>query len=298
MNQSIIAKLKNYGFAKYSNEILTSGELIELKNFINKLFSDKSIDINKSSNALVIDNLAGIDSNIDFLLTKIITHKDVKLILNNVLGDNYKVCEITVRRSVPGDFGLYLHQDAPGETGMSLLLTDNYRGDGATAFLSKSHQLPRWSRKIAWSNVALSSPFLSPLTGKIGNVGFFFNRTWHARLKNMSNKTHEVLLMSFFPQGTAYNCNWDEESLKSITQPELRKLFDPNEDKRILDGDHNQVSAIDDKVKNLPYVLKLESLKLLNVLYRVKFLGLKVLILHIIFLPIRWLYRLLHLIKR
>ena len=298
MNQSIIEKLKNYGFAKYSNDILTSGELTELKNFINQLFSDKSVDINKSSNALVIDNLAGIDPSIDFLLTKIITHEDVKLILNNVLGDNYKICEITVRRSVPGDLGLYLHQDGPGETGMSLLLTDNYRGDGATAFLSKSHQLPRWSRKIAWSSVALSSPFLAPLTGKIGDVGFFFNRTWHARLKNMSNKTHEVLLMSFYPQGATYNCNWDEESLKKITQPKLRRLFNPSEDKQILDSGHKQASTTDDKVKNVPYVLKLEGLKTLNALHKVKLLGLQVLILQVVFFPIRWLHRLLHLFKR
>ena len=290
MNQKIVDELKENGFVKNSENILTSDELHELKNCINKLFSDKSIDINTGSNALVIDSLAGIDPSLDFLLTKLITHENVRFVLNYVLGDNYKISQITVRRSIPGDTGLDLHQDAPGETGMILLLTDNLRSDGATSFLSKSHQLPRWSRKISWSSVTISSPFLSPLKGKIGDIGFFFNRTWHARLKNMSKKTHDVLLISFFPHSAIYESTYDEERLKMLNQPELRKLLDPN------DGSI-QINIKEDEDNNIPYVMKLESPKYLNGPYKVKLLVLKVLSLQVVFSPIRWLYRLLNSLK-
>jgi non-haem Fe2+, alpha-ketoglutarate-dependent halogenase len=285
MDQSIVAELKENGFVKNSENILTSDELYELKNCINKLFSDKSIDINTSSNALVIDRLAGIIPNLDFLLTKLVTHENVKFVLNQVLGDNYKIWQLTVRRSIPGDTGLDLHQDAPGETNIALLLTDNFKGDGATAFLPKSHQLPRWSGKISWSSVTISFPFLSPLRGKIGDVAFFFNRTWHARLQNRSKQTHDVILISFFPQGAIYSSVWDEERLKRLSQPELRKLLDPN-DGRI------QIIAKENDDKNMSYAMKLENSEYLKGLYGVKLLALKVLLLQLVFSPIRWLYRL------
>ena len=57
MDQSVVAELKEYGFVNNSENILTSDEVHELKHFINNLFSDKSIDINTSSNALVIEFL-------------------------------------------------------------------------------------------------------------------------------------------------------------------------------------------------------------------------------------------------
>ena len=218
MTQKTIDKLKENGFVKHDKKILNAHEINQLKNRINQLFNDKSIEINTSSNALVIENLIGIDEDLDLLLAKLVTHEDVKYILSQILGENFKIWQLSVRRSIPGDTGLYLHQDAPGETGLSFLLSDNINGDGATAFLSKSHKLPRWSHKISWSNVSLSSPFLSPLKGRAGDLGFFFNRTWHARLKNKSNKAHDVLLIGFYPSEVLYESLWDEKSLNQISQ--------------------------------------------------------------------------------
>ncbi len=283
MTKKNIDDLKVNGFVKDCQGILSSNEINELKGFLDKLFNDKQVKINKGSNALVIDNLVGIESRLDYLLTNLITHKRVKVVLTAVLGDNYKVWQITARRSIPGDTGLYLHQDSPGETGLSFLLSDNINGDGATAFLPKSHKLQRWSRKISWSSVSISSPFLSPLRGRIGDLGIFFNRTWHARLKNKSNKTHDVLLISFFPSGVPYESFWDEKSLNQISQSELRRLCDQNDSSILSDKKNSNKNYI-------PYVMELENS---NKLRASKVLASKVVLLHIIFLPIRWLFRVL-----
>ncbi len=279
MTQKTIDKLKENGFVKHDKKILNAHEINQLKNRINQLFNDKSIEINTSSNALVIENLIGIDADLDLLLAKLVTHEDVKYILSQILGENFKIWQLSVRRSIPGDTGLYLHQDAPGETGLSFLLSDNINGDGATAFLSKSHKLPRWSQKISWSNVSLSSPFLSPLRGRAGDLGFFFNRTWHARLKNKSNKTHDILLIGFYPSEVLYESLWNEKSLNQISQSELRRLCDQNDS-----------SILSNKKNNIPYVMELENSTKLKAS---KVLALKTVLLHIIFLPIRWLYRVL-----
>ncbi len=299
MDQSTVAELKEYGFTKNSVNILTVDEVHELKYFVNNLFSDKSIDINTSSNAFVIEDLPGRDPHIDLLLTKLVTHESVKFVLNQVLGDNYKIWQFTVRRSVPGDIGLHLHQDAPGETNIAVLLTDNCSGDGVTAFLPRSHQLPRWSKKISWSNVKLASPFLTPLKGNIGDVAFFFNRTWHARLKNKSQQTHEVLLISFFPQGASYDrCIWNnEERLNMVSQPELRKLLNPNDGARMLDDGRVQVIVKQNGNISLPYVMMLENSGYLKGSYSIKLLYLKVLLLETVFSLLRRTYRLLKLSK-
>lgn len=287
MTKKTINELKLNGFVKNSQSILSSLEINELKGIIDKLFSDKQIKINKGSNALVIDNLVGLEPRLDFLLKTLITHESVKSILNAVLGENYKAWQITARRSMPGDNGLYLHQDAPCETGFSFLLSDNIVGDGATAFLPRSHKLSRWARKISWSNVSISSRFLSPFKGEMGDSGFFFNRTWHARLKNESKKTHDVLLISFFPSGVTYESIWDEKSLNKISQSELRILCD-----------QNKTSILNDKKignkGNLPYVMELENSSEFKA---PKALTIKVVLLHIIFLPIRWLFRIFEKIK-
>ena len=39
--------------------------------------------------------------------------------------------------------------------------------------------------------------WLKPLKGKLGESGFFFNRTWHARLTNESNNKHVVIKVVF-----------------------------------------------------------------------------------------------------
>ena len=52
------------------------------------------------------------------LIDKILNNKNITLILNNVLGENFKLKQIVLRRSLPNDKGLYLHQDGLGETNL------------------------------------------------------------------------------------------------------------------------------------------------------------------------------------
>ena len=127
--------------------------------------------------------------------------------------------------------------------------------------------------------MSLSSPFLSPLKGRDGDLGFFFNRTWHARLKNKSNKAHDVLLIGFYPSEVLYESLWDEKSLNQISQSELRRLCDQNDS-----------SILSNKKNNIPYVMELENSTKLKAS---KVLASKTVLLHIIFLPIRWLFRVL-----
>lgn len=117
----------------------------------------------------------------------------------------YKIWQIDFRRSKPGDSGLYLHQDAPGQLNIAVLLSDNSTGDGATIFLLSTHRIARRMKDLRVEvppRVIRLAPFLfSPLTGRAGDISFFFNRTWHGRFANRSSRSYDVILIGFFPAG-------------------------------------------------------------------------------------------------
>ncbi len=293
MIDSTVISLKKYGFAKSATKILSSSEAVELSQLINELFKDESVIDRKSANASVIVNLPGMNPRLDWLLEKIVSHDGVRSVLAQVLGDNYKVWQVNARRSEIGDKGLWLHQDAPGETNLAVFLSDNMSGAGATAFLAMSHRLPRWASRISWSSIRLAAPWLTPLKGKLGESAFFFNRTWHARLKNNSSQVQDVILMSFFPQGGVFTpCKQSQERLESWDGWELGRLLDLSKGTRLLEDGRVQVVSPWNKQVNDSYAMLLECAECNGVKGGVAPLFFRVIFLDLAFRPLYLIYRL------
>lgn len=73
---------------------------------------------------------------------------------------------------------------------------------------------------------------LKPFSGRAGDIGFFFNRTWHGRFSNSSARSYDAILISFFPSGGTFcfggsYLEWDKEYLNEIKGTELGRLVDP-----------------------------------------------------------------------
>ncbi|HQS58895.1 MAG: hypothetical protein B7Y56_12715 [Gallionellales bacterium 35-53-114] len=169
-------------------------------------------------------------------IDKVVSNVNIKAILTSVLGEDYKIWQIIVRRSAPGDKGLNLHQDSFGETNLVILLTDNLAGDGATMFLPESHLFSKTARALGVEVPSIIANLLrgifKPFKGKAGNIGFFFNRTWHGRFSNTSSQNQDAILISFFPSGATFGfggpyLEWSNEYLESISGTELGRLLDP-----------------------------------------------------------------------
>lgn len=288
MDSSVVANLKKYGFSKGINNVLSPNEMQELKTLINELFETETDIEQNSADCPVIINLQGRINRVDELIEKILSNQSVKSVLSGMLGDTYKVWQINARRSHSGDKGLYLHQDAPCQCNLALLLSDNLKGDGATAFIPGSHKLPRWSQHISWSNIKLAAPWLKSLNGAFGEVAFFLNRTWHARLKNSSKKIHDIILIGFYPQGGIYQpYRMSKEQISRWKGWELYKLLDTHSGTKLLDDGRVQVvSPIDSKIHE-SYALSLESNgeNVINV--SLILLYLKIIFFEIIYLPWR-----------
>lgn len=299
MSNDTVAHLKKYGFAKGAGKILSVDEMLELKQIVNELFKDESIVNRNSANAPVVVNLPGRNPRLDRLLEKVVSHEDVRSVLAQVLGDDYKIWQVNARRSEVGDKGLLLHQDAPGETNLAVLLSDNLSGAGATAFLAKSHKLPRWASRISWSRVRLAAPWLTALKGETGDYAFFFNRTWHARRENSSSQAHDIILISFFPRGAVYTpYALSEDNRKKWNGWELGRLLDPGIGTRLLENGRAQVVSRQGDRFDEPYAMSLESGKYGEGDLGVKLLYLKLLLLELVFFPLRLAYRRLRALVR
>ena len=244
----IIGDLKSAGFLNIGGGILSASEVEQLRDLSGELLLQfeqetraataptdfKRTGVGEGASALT--RLSQHHPAISKTIDKIVSDKNVKVILESILGTNYKIWEIGLRRSSPGDEGLYLHQDALGQINLVILLTDNLAGDGATSFLPRSHLVAKTAKSLRVEAPPVILNFmrglLKPFTGRAGDIGFFFNRTWHGRFSNQSTESHDVILIAFFPSGATFGFGGgylepSQKCLSEIKGTELGRLLDP-----------------------------------------------------------------------
>ncbi len=255
----LILDLKKNGFVNAGRLGLTNIEIDELANLSRQIF-DSVRDANYSADKHpdYISPIAGgegvrrfpqLNLRVAELLDKVVSDDDVQAILNAVLGSGYKIWQVNYRRSSSGDQGLSLHQDSFGETNLCIMLGNNSFGDGATLFLAGSHLVPTRMKK--WGVGAPSflfrwlGPLFSRLTGKAGDVSFFFNRTWHGRSPNSTHSAFDVILFSFFPPGGSFGYEgygeWSTDFLRTTSGTTLGALIDPSLGTQKLEGGRYKV---------------------------------------------------------
>jgi len=215
-----IKTIKEIGYAS-ADRFLSKEDLDYLKKFIYKRLND-NVDVNKTSDTTpVLLNLLGSDKNFDKIIEKIISNNFFDRTAKSLLGENYKIWEVSSRVSNSKDSGLSMHQDAPGQMNFWLLLNDQNDKSGVTGFLPKSHQFPRIAKKISWANIKIAKYFLEPLLGNEGDFAFFINRSWHARLPNNLKKNNETLAIGMFAEGSSFTPSAKNFIIDPITCPNL-----------------------------------------------------------------------------
>ena len=267
-----IDELKQKGFVNVGSSFLSQMEINELCVLSKKIFEEISPHhpdfIPDHSGVNGVMRLPQHHPRIAELLDHLVANASFKLTLEASLGSDYKIWQVNMRRSSPRDKGLYLHQDAQGEMGVCILLSDNMNGSGATVFLPSSHLVPK--RMKVW-RVEAPAPLLkllrylfTPLSGKAGDIGFFFNRTWHGRFPNQSANFYDVIFISFFPAGHCLGYegygDWSAEFLSAIRGTELGRLIDPSiGTERQSDGLFKILSTKNKSMTDLPYAFAIET---------------------------------------
>lgn len=245
-----IEKLFNDGFVNLGKDLLNTNEINDLivqsKKLIELAISNKDnlfkINISKNdfnegsigSGGFAIKRIDQHNNEISKILVKLFENKKINSFLENYLGKNFKIHQISIRKSSKDDKGLGLHQDGPGQMNLMVLLDDNFEIDGSTVFLKNSHLInPRLDElKLLTPPFFLKiyKFFLSYIHGHRGDMCLFFNRTWHGRYPSNGKKSKYLMFISLHPEGTSYGSEYDDwyddNYLESLGNTIFRKRID------------------------------------------------------------------------
>jgi len=231
---------KKQGFVNFGSIVFSEKECKELKEITNHIYSaisSKHPDFIQDPGVLGVENLPLHDKKILKFINKIVSHSSIKSFLDNILGKNYKIWAINLRRSSPGDMGLYIHQDGVGQVNMIINLDNNTKGEGASAILPSSHLILKSQAQLklkmprVFTN--LFSILFKSLSGSEGDISFFSNKAWHGRFSNKSNEDHDVILVGFFPKGYSYSDNsWPKNLIKKNSTLYISNLLASSSDFR------------------------------------------------------------------
>lgn len=270
---SIVDQVKHLGFVNAKQVALSSLESQELASLSRDIYHGLSHDhpdyLPAKGGGAGMRGIPQHHPRIAQIIDRVVSNSEVRSILESVLGQDYKIWQIDYRRSVKGDEGLALHQDAPGQLNICIMLSNNIDYEGSTVFLTGSHLLPK---RIADLKVKLSPSlmetlrlFFSHLSGNVGDIAFFFNRTWHGRYPNNSCRTNEVILLGLFPVGASMSLlppyvNWSADFLESIQGTELSRLVDPAIGTEVQkNGLHKIILQKNVSNFSLPFSMEIES---------------------------------------
>lgn len=189
----------------------------------------------KEKDVQVLRNLIGLSKDVDLIIEKLVSSNDFKMIMESLFGEGYKLWGCNLRLSNINDGGLGLHTDAKGQSEISILLDNVESPDGTTAFFSGSHKFPISSQELMTESfpIKLLKPFLVPITGRMGEVSLFSNKTFHGRLPNNSGKTRLVILMGIFSAGYCFDADIPPKNLLSNLGPELNRMMNQEDLKDI-----------------------------------------------------------------
>lgn len=287
-------KLIKYGFSSGNGFLLTEEERNELEFRIDRLFDNESIAKDVSANAPSLVNLLGNDKRIDFLIEKLLTNERVKSILIHMLGEGYKVWEISARYSEPGDPGLALHQDGWGQLNFVYSLNNTGNKDGVTMLLPGTHFLPRIINYISWRIPKWGGIFSKPLIFKGTDYGFFINKTWHGRFSNRSNQTKKIVLIACYPNKGKYRKIYSDLYFENICNDfrEIKMRLDWRSGTKINDDGMIFVDAPGDDVR---FTAQIEDKTIINL--RTFILFFEVFLLESFFRPLRILLKIFKLIR-
>lgn len=270
---SLINRFKLNGFMNAGKLALSSEESSELgklsREVYDQILPDHPDHLSAEDGAGGVRGIPQHHPRIAELLNRVVSNPDVQSILESVLGPSYKIWQINFRRSLPTDKGLQLHQDGRGQVNICILLSENNEGDGATVFLPSTHLVQERIRELKLEAspgiFKLLGSLITPLTGKVGDIGFLFNRTWHGRSPNASDKFHDIIMIGFYPAGAhlslmAPYLNWSKEFLQSIQGTRMGYLMDPSIGTELESDGRYRILAQDNTTsKSIPFSLEIET---------------------------------------
>ena len=167
----------------------------------------------------------GLCSDLDAVIEHALADPSVELALQRILGAGHHLWYATIRRARVGErFGLRLHHDIAGETGLIIMLSDAPDEDGGMVWLAGSHRWPRVLDSFPFIYPKFIRRLLVGATGQAGDAYLFSNSTWHGRLPSRSREGVAIVL-TFLPAVQPRNKRRVPKEIVNRLGPRLNALL-------------------------------------------------------------------------
>tara|TARA_Y100000992_G_scaffold294492_1_gene254299 strand:+ start:2424 stop:3296 length:873 start_codon:yes stop_codon:yes gene_type:complete len=208
-----------YGFCIVKKNFFIDEEIKNIENIFEELLKgqNKNVEIDNNcmgGKSLAVKNFIDEKLEIKRFANKIFDDTKLSDTIKTNVGENFKISEITYRRSYPGDIGLGLHQDAIGENTIVINLSNN-DFSGKTCFLKSSHNFESINKLFKSSSISdkltkFSKFFLDFIDTSEGSLIMFNNKVWHGRFPNKSRNFSSSLLIGVYREGS--NIKYEDEN--------------------------------------------------------------------------------------
>ena len=158
---------------------------------------------------------------LDQIFKKILENNLIKFLAEKVLGKNYYLTNMSMRKIPKTNHILHTHRDYCGGLSFSLLLDKISVDQGETFFYKNSHKNPPPN----FVNLKKTKSEIISTTGEIGDMYFWFPDSWHGRNLNLSDSQTCILMGDFENKGTDRKSVYVYGKEHTIKKNFLDKIF-------------------------------------------------------------------------
>lgn len=234
-----IKSLKAQGYVNIAG-VFESDALLKVKMIAEELLSSKagqlSDDVKKSKtsrrrymhspkkniNGVLAAPMLGQTDYLDQFANQLFEQPILKKTISEIVGDDFKIYTISIRSIDHKCVPLGLHQDNFGSLTMSIPLQPITKNSSTTAFIPGTHCLSKCiSNKLFWVPLFFFKPFLKYHRCELGDVGFFFNKTYHG--VDIKSDYSTAILINLVAPGFSWS-PWDLPKENNYGKP-FKKMF-------------------------------------------------------------------------
>lgn len=157
---------------------------------------------------------------LDPIFKEILKNRSIQSLVEKVLGKNYYLTNMSMRKIPKTNHILHTHRDYCGGLSFSLLLDKISLDQGETFFYQNSHKNP--PPNIA--NIKKNEKIIST-TGDIGDMYFWFPDSWHGRNLNLTNNQTCILMGDFENENTNRKSIYIYNNFQVSKKNFLNKIF-------------------------------------------------------------------------
>lgn len=223
---NFLQNLDRFGFARIT-DIFSQDEKLTLSSIPKQIIKEQSIMYSDSSlkkplinnevklydnNNNIITffntinrNFIGVNEELDRLFIKLFSNEKIKLYLNEIYKQDYKLTTCLIRAANHKSKYLGLHTDNDTGFTMSVLCNNLKKNDATTVFVKRSHLFNKSLRnRVEKINPKYFKPLITIPEGDLGDINCFYNKTLHG-VKQTSNENYNIVLLLAFHKNSDLN---------------------------------------------------------------------------------------------